>query len=144
MAAEDLVPNVEIGELLFPAGATKMVMLCDENNVRKGRFVTITDGENYPPKCHEADAGEPIGGVALEAGSSGSYILVLLHGVTKMYAGAACVALDVLKSDAEGRAVPIAATNVKMEGAVALMKCGEADDEFIVFVSVLAQQQVLA
>jgi len=144
MSAEDLVPNVEIGEDLYPKSSKIITMLCDEDTVRKGRFVTLTDGENWPPKCHEADAGDQIAGVALEAGDTGEYILVLIDGLTKMYAGAAVATGDVVKSDDEGRAVAVAATNVKMEGGVAMMAAGEADDEFIVFVSLIAHNQVIA
>jgi len=143
MAAEDLVPDAPLGEALYP-GAVIVTMKCDEDNVRKGRFVTLTAGENWPPVCHEADAGEKLGGVALEAGNNGDYISVLIHGIVKIYAGAAVGALELLKSDAEGRAIPIAATNVYMEGAVALMSAGEADDQFVVFVSLACTNAVLA
>ncbi len=144
MVAADLAPKFEIGEPCFSEGLIKVTCKCDEDAVRKGHFVTATDAEQFPPDVHEADAGEQIYGVALKLGNTGEYIPVMIQGIVKMYAGAAVVTSDVLKSDAEGRAIPIAATNVKMEGGVAMMKAGEADDEFIVFVSQLCHIQVIA
>lgn len=143
MAAEDLVPSVEIGESIGPTQVI-ITMKCDEDSVRKGRFITITAGENWPPLCHEADAGDKIGGVAMKAGDTNDYIPVLIFGPIKMYAGAAVVVGENVKSDAEGRAIKIAATNVYMAGGRAMMSAGEADDEFIVFVDPAHQTAVIA
>jgi len=86
MVAEDLVPEVEIGECTSP-NASIITCRCDEDNVRKGRFVTVTAGENFPPLVHEADSGERIFGVALKTGNNGDYIPVCIFGIVKMYAG---------------------------------------------------------
>jgi hypothetical protein len=134
MAAEDLVPDVTLGEIIAPNSVIQ-TMRCDEDNVRKGRFVTITAGENWPPVCHEADAGETVGGIALKAGSNGDYIPVLTFGPVKMYAGGAVVAGVAVKTDNEGRATAAVAADQGLEGGKALMSAGEADDQFIVFVN---------
>lgn len=133
MAAEDLVPDVELGEVVSP-NAVIQTMKCDEDTVRKGRFVTITDGENWPPVCHEADDGEKIGGTALKAGDTDDYIPVCVFGFVKMYAGGAVTAMDAVVTDDEGRAVKALAADQGLEGGKALMSAGEADDEFMVFV----------
>ena len=131
MAAEDLVPELDIGE----STVTILAISCEcDEVVRKGRFVTITDGENWPPKVHEADSGEKIGGVSLAAGNIGDHISVLIIGAVKMYAGGAVTAMDAVKTDNEGRAVKALAANQGLEGGKALMSAGEADDEFMVFV----------
>lgn len=132
MAAEDLVPELDIGEAQVTVLAISCE--CDEDNVRKGRFVTITDGENWPPKVHEADSGDKIGGVALAAGITGDVISVLKLGIVKMYAGGAVTAMDAVKTDDEGRAVKALAADQGLEGGEASMSAGEADDEFMVFV----------
>jgi hypothetical protein len=133
MAAEDLVPEAVLGELIS-ANALVLTCRCDENNVRKGRFVTVTNGENGPPIVHEADSNEPILGVALKAGDSGDYIPVCIYGIVKMYAGGALTAGKGVKADNEGRAVAALAADDSLSGGRALMSAGEADDEFIVLV----------
>lgn len=140
---EDLVPEAALGEVLFPNAAI-IPMKCDEDNVRKGRFVNFSSTENWPPEGHECDGGERIGGVALEDGDTGDFISILVAGFVKMYAGAAVTIGQALKSDAEGRAVPVAATDVQVGGAVAYMAAGEADDEFIVYVNPAVMNEVIA
>ncbi len=49
-----------------------------------------------------------------------------------------------MKSDAEGRAVPLVATDVAVGGAIAYMAAGEADDEFIVYVNPAVMNEVIA
>ena len=133
MTAEDLVPEVVLGEVVSP-NPLIVTCKCDEDNVRKGRFVTITDGENWPPLVHEADSGEKVSGTALKAGSNGDYIPVLKFGITKIYAGGAVSAGDAVKTDDEGRAAKALAADQGVEGGKALMSAGEADDQFIVLV----------
>lgn len=133
MAGEDLVLEVTLGEVIS-ANALILTCKCDEDDVRKGRFITVTDGENWPPLVHEADSGEKIGGTALKAGDNGDYIPVLLFGITKMYAGGVVAAGDAVKTDGDGRAVKALAADQGVEGGKALMSAGEADDQFIVLV----------
>jgi len=133
LAAEDLVPEAVLGELVS-ASSLVLTCRCDEDNVRKGRFVTVTAGENWPPLVHDADSGEPVFGTALKAGSSGDYIPVCVQGVTKMYAGGAVSAGAGVKTDNEGRAVAALAADEGKSGGRALMSAGEANDEFIVLV----------
>lgn len=133
MAAEDLVPEAVLGELIS-ANALVLTCKCDENDVRKGRFVTATDGENWPPIVHEADSDEPVLGVALKAGDNGDYVSVCIYGIVKMYAGGALAAGEGVKADDEGRAVAALAADDGLSGGRALMSAGEADDEFVVLV----------
>jgi len=133
MVAEDLVPEVEIGECTSP-NASIITCRCDEDNVRKGRFVTVTAGENFPPLVHEADSGERIFGVALKTGNNGDYIPVCIFGIVKMYAGIAVAAGAGVKTDDEGRAVPALTADESLSGGRALMSAGEANDEFLVLV----------
>lgn len=133
MAPEDLVPDIALGEVIS-SNPLIVTCKCDEDNVCKGRFVTITDGENWPPLVHEADSGEKISGTALKAGNNGDYIPVLKFGITKMYAGGAVTAGDAVKTDDEGRAVKALAADQGVEGGKTLMSAGEADDQFIMLV----------
>jgi len=132
LTAEDLVPELDIGEAQVIVLAISCE--CDEDSVRKGRFVTITDGENWPSKVHEADSGDKVSGVALEAGDTGDVISVLKIGIVKMYAGGVVTAMDAVVTDDEGRPVKALAANQGLEGGKALMSAGEVDDEFMVFV----------
>jgi len=133
MVAADLVPDVVLGEVVSP-NALIVTCKCDEDNVRKGRFVTVTAGENWPPVVHEADAGEVIFGVALKAGNNGEHIPVVVYGIVKMYAGGAVTAGTGVKTDNEGRAAAALAVDQGLEGGKALMSAGEADDQFMVLV----------
>jgi len=135
MAAEDLFPELDIGEVASSMGiAYKVTCKCDEDDVRKGRFVTVTAGENQMPLVHECDASERIFGVALKDGDTDDMIPVLKMGYVKMYAGGAFAAGDALMSDAEGRCIKALAASVSFSGAQAHMSAGEADDEILVFV----------
>jgi len=133
MAAEDLVPETVLGEVIS-SNALILTCRCDEDNVRKGCFVTVTAGENWPPLVHEADSGEKVFGVALKAGGNGEYIPVCLTGIVKMYAGGAVTAGAGVKTDDEGRAVSALAADEALSGGRALMSAGEADDQFVVLV----------
>ena len=133
MAAEDLVPEAVLGELIS-ANSLVLTCVCDEDNVRKGRFVTVTAGENWPPLVHEADSGEPVFGTSLKAGSNGDYVPVCIYGIVKMYVGGAVAAGAGVKTDNEGRAVAALATDEGKSGGRALMSAGEANDQFIVLV----------
>lgn len=133
MTAEDLVPEVAPGEVISP-NALILTCRCDENNVRKGRFVTLTAGENWPPLVHEADSGEKVFGVAMKSGNNGEYAPVCIYGITKIYAGGAIGAGAGVKTDDEGRAVVALAADDGLSGGRALMSAGEADDQFIVLV----------
>jgi hypothetical protein len=134
MAAEDLVPDVALGEVVS-SNALILTCKCDENNVRKGRFVTVTAGENWPPLVHEADSGEKVFGVALKTGNSGDYVPVCIYGIVKIYAGGAVTAGAGLKTDNEGRSVAAVAADEGLSGGRALMSASEADDQFLVLVS---------
>jgi hypothetical protein len=133
MVAEDLVPDIALGEVISPC-ALILTCKCDEDNVRKGHFVTVTAGENWLPIVHEADSSERVFGVALKNGNSGDYIPVCIYGIVKMYAGAAVTAGAGVKSDDEGRAVPALSADAALSGGRALMSAGEANDQFIVLV----------
>ena len=133
MAGEDLVPDIPLGEAVSP-NPLIVTCKCDEDNVHKGRFVTITAGENWPPLVHEADSGEKVSGTALKAGNNGDYMPVLKFGITKMEAGGVVAAGDAVKTDDEGRAAKALAADQGIEGGKALMSAGEADDQFIVLV----------
>jgi len=133
MVAEDLVPEAVLGEVIS-SNALVLTCKCDEDNVRKGRFVTVTDGENWPPLVHEADSGESVFGVALKTGSNGDYIPVCIYGIVKIYAGGAVTAGAGVKTDDEGRAVAALAADDGLSGGRALMSAGEADDQLIVLV----------
>jgi hypothetical protein len=133
LAAEDLVPEAILGELIS-ANSLVLTCKCDEDNIRKGRFVSVTAGENWPPLVHEADSGEPVFGTALKAGSNGDYVPVCVYGVVKMCAGGAVSAGAGVKTDNEGRAVAALAADESKSGGRALMSAGEADDQFIVLV----------
>ncbi len=133
MVAADLVPQAVLGELIS-ANALILTCMCDEDNVQKGRFVTVTAGENWPPLVHEADAGEKTLGVALEAGNNGDYIPICTYGMVKMYAGGAVAAGAGVKTDNEGRAVAALAADDSLSGGRALMSAGEAGDQFVVLV----------
>ncbi len=133
MVAEDLVPQAVLGEIVS-SNALILTCKCDENNVRKGRFVTITADENWPPVVHEADSTEKAFGVALKTGNNGDYIPVCIYGIVKMYAGGLVSAGAGVKTDNEGRAVAALAADESLSGGRALMSAGEADDQFIVLV----------
>jgi len=133
MVAEDLVPEAALGEIIS-SNALILTCKCDENNVRKGRFVTVTAGENWPPLVHEADSGEKVFGVALKDGNNGDYIPVCVYGIVKIYAGGIVAAGAGVKTDNEGRAVAALAADDGLSGGRALMSAGEADDQFIVLV----------
>ncbi|MBS7614905.1 DUF2190 family protein [Candidatus Bathyarchaeota archaeon] len=133
VAAEDLVPEAVIGELIL-ANSLVLTCVCDEDNVRKGRFVTATTWENWPPVVHEADSGEPVFGTALKSGNSGDYIPVCIFGIVKMYAGGAVSAGAGVKTDNDGRAVAALASDDGKSGGRALMSASEANDQFIVLV----------
>ena len=133
MTAEDLIPEAILGELIS-ANSLVLTCKCDEDNVRKGRFVTVTAGENWPPIIHEADSGEPVFGTALKTGSNSDYIPVCIYGIVKMYAGGIVAAGAGVKTDNEGRAVAALAADDGKSGGRALMSAGEANDQFIVLV----------
>jgi len=133
MVAEDLVPQAVLGEVLS-ANALILTCKCDEDNVRKGRFVTVTVGENWPPLVHEADSTEKVFGIALKTGNNAEYIPICIYGIVKMYAGGAVAAGAGVKTDNEGRAVAALAADEAISGGRALMSAGEADDQFIVLV----------
>ncbi len=133
MVAEDLVPDVTLGEVVS-ANALILTCKCDEDNVRKGRFVTVTAGENWPPIVHEADSGEKVSGSALKSGNNGDYIPVCIYGIVKMYAGGAVTAGAGVKTDNEGRAVAALAADGSLSGGRALMSAGEANDQFMVLI----------
>jgi len=133
MVAEDLVPQAVLGEIVS-SNALILTCKCDENNVRKGRFVTVAVGENWPPVVHEADSTEKVFGVALKTGNNGDYVPVCIYGIVKMYAGGVVSAGAAVKTDNEGRAVAALAADGSLSGGRALMSAGEADDQFIVLV----------
>ena len=122
-----------LGELIS-ANSLVLTCKCDEDNVRKSCFVTVTAGENWPPLVHEADSDESIFGTALKTGNSGDYIPICVQGMTKMYAGGVVSAGAGVKTDNEGRAVAALATDEGKSGGRALMGTDEVNDEFIVLV----------
>lgn len=128
-----MVSDVMLGEVISP-NPQVLTCKCDEDNVRKGHFVTVTAGENWPPLVREADSGEKVFGAALMTGSNGEYIPVCVYGIVKMYAGGAVTAGAGVKTDNEGRAVAALAADDGLSGGRALMSAGEADDQFIVLV----------
>lgn len=133
MTAEDLVPEVTLGESLGPI---QLIVTCVCGGaVAKGNLVTVTAGENKIPIVTVATATSTTFGVALKAGTTGKYIPVLRLGRVKVYAGGAVTAGAGVKSDANARAIAALAANVGITAGQAEMSAGEANDQFIIFVS---------
>ena len=122
----DLCPEYEEGEA--PIALLAIDFVCDEaGGIGKGRFVTITDGNTWPPKGHEADAGEVITGVAMEAVSNGETGSVLLIGIIKMEFGAALTAGDSVKTDNAGMPVKALAADDHRSGGIAIQSGSDGD-----------------
>ena len=94
----------------------------------KGTYVTITDGYTIQPMVgHIADAGERIGGVALEDFAQNGEGDVLIIGVVLMELGADVTSGAAVKTDDDGNPVPCLAADVGLSGGLALQKGADGD-----------------
>ena len=122
----DLIPELDEGEATVALFVIDVV--CDEAaGIGKGRFVTITDGNTWPPKGHEADDGEVINGVAMEAIANGETGSVLVIGVIKMEFGGALTAGDSVKTDNAGMPVKALAADDHLSGGIAYQSGSDGD-----------------
>jgi len=130
----DRISEVEAGEALELVQQTTAV--CYGEAVRKGRFVRlVTSNVVWPPRVVEADSGEAVDGVSLEAGDDGDHIQVCLYGFVKMATGGVFDAGDKVKSDNEGLPVKCLAANDALSGGKAYMHSTVAGDEIVVLVA---------
>lgn len=128
----DLCPEYDEGEA--PIALLVIDFVCDQAaGIRKGRFVTISDGSTWPPKGHEANGGDVINGVAMEAIADGETGSVLVIGVIKMLFGGALTAGDSVKTDNEGTPVKALAADDHLSGGVAYQS-GSIGDYGLIFV----------
>jgi len=122
----DLCPEHDEGEA--PIALMVIDFVCDQAlGIRKGRFVTISDGATWPPKGHEANGGEVINGVAMEAIAENETGSVLVIGVIKMEFGGALTAGDSVKSDNEGRPMKALAADDHQSGGIAYQSGAQGD-----------------
>jgi len=131
MAAEDLFPDVEIGQTIGMVDEQSIPCVVGAGGVTKGYFVGISDLDSFPPTVVAAGAAASLG-AAMQTGVEGDTVDVLVEGVMKMVAGGAFIAGDTVKSDATHR--PITGGIYADGGGKSLQKAGELGDEVLIWV----------